>query len=145
MKVDRIQRSESTKTEAKKTETSESISFSHVMSTKRSDMEIERLNQLVQNIEDQGKILAESATIEDLKQYKNLVKEFMEDVVKNGVKIEQSRGFNRGGRTRIYKVISKVDEKLLELSDAVLKRQEKGLTILKIVGQIKGLLVDIYA
>lgn len=145
MKVSRIQKAESAKVEPKKTETSESISFSHVMATKRSDMEIERLNQLVQDIDEQGKILAESAAIEDLKHYKNLVKEFMEDVVKNGVKLEQSRGFNRGGRTRIYKIISKVDEKLLELSDVVLNRQEKGLQILNIVGQIKGLLVDIYA
>lgn len=144
MKVNKVQSTTTGKIDAKKAETSESITFSAVMATKRSDMEVERLNKLVADIEEQGKILAESSTVEDLKRYKSMVKEFMDDVVKNGVKLQQSRGFNRGGRTRIYKIVSKVDEKLMELSDAVLKRQEKGLNILKIVGEIKGLLVDIY-
>lgn len=144
MKVSKIEKTSSGKVENKKTETSESISFTELMATRRSDMEVERLNKLVSDIEDQGKILAESCTVEDLKRYKNLVKEFMSDVVKNGVKLQQSRGFNRGGKTRIYKIISKVDDKLLELSDTVLNRQEKGLHVLKIVGEIKGMLIDIY-
>ena len=55
-------------------------------------------------IEDQGKVLADSRTVEDLKKYKKLVKEFMDSAVKNGLRLEEQRGFNRRGRTKVYKL-----------------------------------------
>ncbi|MDD2482425.1 MAG: DUF327 family protein, partial [Lutispora sp.] len=36
-------------------------------------------------------------------------------------------------------------EKLLELTDAVINRQEKGIKVLTLIGEIRGLLVDLYA
>ena len=115
------------------------------MGIRRDEMDAERINRLIEDIDEQGKILAQSLTVEDLKNYKKKVKESVNEAVKYGLKVQQSRGFNRGGRMRMDKTVQKVDEKLLELADAVISKEEKGLKVLNLVGEIRGLLLDIYA
>lgn len=144
MEVRKIGRATIDQVKSKQDASSEHISFSAVIGQTRDQMNAEKLGKLVQDIEDQGKVLAESVSVEDLRKYKQLIKEFMEDAVKHGLKLEEKRGFNRRGRTKIYKVVEEVDKKLLELTDMVLKRQEKGLRVLDMVGEIKGLLINIY-
>lgn len=145
MKIENIKKINTNKIQPKKVEEESSISFKELMSGRREEMDVERLNRLIEDIEDQGKVLAQSLTVEDLRDYKKKVKEFIDEAVKHGLKIQQSRGFNRGGRIRMYKVIKKVDEKLLELADAVISKEQKGLKVLDLVGEIRGLLLDLYA
>lgn len=123
----------------------ESISFQEVMAKGREKINQEKFSKLLQEIDEAGKILAESRTVEDLRRYKQLVKELMNDVVKYGVALEERRGFNRRGRTKIYKIITEVDKKLLQITDEVLKKESRGLSILDLVGEIKGLLINIFA
>ncbi|MGO0063603.1 YaaR family protein [Brevibacillus fluminis] len=123
----------------------ESISFQELMAKGREKINQEKFQRLLQDIDEQGKILAESRTVEDLRRYKQLVKELMNDVVKYGISLEERRGFNRRGRTKIYKILSEVDKKLLQVTDEVLKKESRGLSILDLVGEIKGLLINIFA
>ncbi|MDD2421500.1 MAG: YaaR family protein [Heliobacteriaceae bacterium] len=123
----------------------EKVSFTEVMHRRREELDRAKLDKLIAQIDDQGQILANTRTVEDLKHYKALVKKFLADAVKHALRVEERRGFNRRGRAKIYKTVAKVDEKLLALTDAVLKKQAKSLQILELVGEIKGLLVDIYA
>ena len=145
MKVENVKKVSTSKVEAKKIKEESSISFRELMSTRRSEIDVEKLNRLIEDIDEQGKILSQSLTVEDLRNYKNKVKEFINEAVKHGLRVQQSRGFNRGGRIRMHKTVQKVDEKLLELTDAVISKEEKGLKVLTLVGQIRGLLLDIYA
>lgn len=145
MKVRNVEKTDTSGIIPKKVKDEASVSFREVMSVRRDEMDTERLNQLVEDIDEQGKILAQSMTVEDMRDYKKKVKEFLSEAVKYGLKLQQSRGFNRGGRMRIYKTVQKVDEKLLELTDAVINRQEKGIKVLTLIGEIRGLLVDLYA
>jgi uncharacterized protein YaaR (DUF327 family) len=144
MEVNKIGRASLEKVKAKQDTSMEKISFTEVMAKKREDLVMEKLKKLMEDIEDQGNVLAESQTIEDLRKYKKLVREFLDEAVKNGLALEERRGFNRRGRTKIYKIVTEVDKKLLELTDAVIKKQEKGLRILDLVGEIKGLLINVY-
>ncbi|MFA7573538.1 MAG: YaaR family protein [Lutispora sp.] len=145
MKVRNVEKTDTSGIIPQKVKDEASVSFREVMSVRRDEIDTERLNQLVEDIDEQGKILAQSMTVEDMRDYKKKVKEFLSEAVKYGLKLQQSRGFNRGGRMRIYKTVQKVDEKLLELTDAVINRQEKGIKVLTLIGEIRGLLVDLYA
>ncbi|USG65313.1 YaaR family protein [Brevibacillus ruminantium] len=120
------------------------VVFSELMNKGRNQLNAERLQKLVVDIEEQGKILADSRTVGDLRKFKSLVKSLLDDAVKNGLKLEEQQGFNRRGRSRVFKVVKEVDQKLLELTDAVLKNQEPGLRILERVGEIKGLVLNIF-
>ncbi|WP_096201153.1 YaaR family protein [Bacillus sp. FJAT-45350] len=146
MDVQRVGKTGLGKIDPKKQEVTGKVSFTEVMGKQRDEKAYERLNALMQKIDDQGKVLAESSrTVDELRKYKALVKEFMEDAVQFGLSLEERRGFNRRGRTKIYKIVQEVDRKLLDLTDALIEKQKKGLEILDMVGEIKGLLVNIYA
>jgi uncharacterized protein len=144
MEVQKITKANVANVSRKEEKAMESVSFTEVMARKRNDVILERLQQQVKEIEEQGKKLAESRTIEDLKKYKKLVKQFLDDAVKNGLQLEEQRGFSRGGRSRIYKIVKEVDKKLIDLTNAVLQKEQKGLDLLGLVGEIQGLIINIY-
>lgn len=145
MEVNKVSRTTLDKTKAKPEAATEKTTFTEVMASKRTDLVMAKLQKLMGDIDDQGAVLAESQTVDDLRKYKKLVREFLDESVKNALALEERRGFNRRGRTKIYKIVTEVDKKLLELTDAVLQKQEKGLRILDLVGEIKGLLINVYA
>ena len=145
MEVNKVNKATLNKVKAKQDISLEKTTFQEVMAQRRQEWDEAKLNKLMQDIEDQGKVLAESRTVEDLRQYKSMIKQFMDDAVKYGLQLEEKRGFNRRGRAKIYKVVSEVDKKLINLTDAILKKQKSTLDILDMVGEIKGLLINIYA
>lgn len=120
------------------------VSFLEILELKDDDRTKKHLEDLLQYVEEKGKKLSENRTVEALFEYKKMVKSFIEEAVEFGLKIDEKRGFSRGGRTRILKTVSAIDNKLLELTDVIMKQEEKNLNILKKVGEIKGLLVNIY-
>ncbi|MDF0726068.1 YaaR family protein [Cytobacillus sp. S13-E01] len=144
MEVQKITNANLNKIKARDEVAKESVSFSEVMSKGRKQQNYERLTGMMKEIEGQGKQLAESRTIDNLRKYKKLVKDFMEEAVSNGLQLEEQRGFNRRGRTKVYKIIKEVDSKLIELTNAVLDKEKKGLDALSLVGEIHGLLINIY-
>ena len=144
MEVNRVSKTGANKIEKKESIPAESISFTEVMGKKREEVLYAKMTKMMQDIEDQGKILSTSQTVEDLKKYKKLVKEFMDDAVNNGLKLEEQRGFNRRGRTKVYKIVKEVDSKLIDLTNAVLDKEKNGLKILNMVGEIKGLIINMY-
>lgn len=144
MDVQKIGKTDLNTIKSKKSGPAESISFQEVMGKNRQEMVHEKLTKLVREIEDQGKVLSESRTVDELRKYKKMVKEFMDEAVQNGLQLEERRGFNRRGRTKIYKIVREVDKKLVDLTNAVLDKEKKSLDILSMVGEIKGLLINIY-
>lgn len=120
------------------------ISFSEVMKQKEQPMQEERLTRLLQEIAAQSERLGKSCSIRDLKQYKLLVKQFMEEAVKFGVAIDERQGFGRRNRTKRYKIVREVDGKLLELTDIILSQEASSIAILDRIGEIRGMLVNLY-
>ena len=144
MEVQKVSRASLNRVAKKEDVTMESVSFTEVMQKKKSDVLFERFQAMAQQIEAQGKKLAESQTVEDLKTYKKLVKQFLDDAVKNSLQLEEQRGFRRRGRAKSYKLVKEVDQKLVDLTNAVLEKEKKGLDLLGLVGEIQGLIINIY-
>lgn len=144
MDVQKIGKAGLDKIQSKPNLPTESISFQEVISKNRQQVLYDKFNKMVQDIEDQGKALSEKRTVDELRKYKKLVKSFLEEAVQNGLQLEEQRGFNRRGRTKIYKIVKEVDKKLIDLTNTVLDKEKKGLDILNMVGEIKGLLINIY-
>ena len=111
---------------------------------KREDREYERFQRQIAAIHEQGELLAESQTVEALADYKQMIKDFMKEAVDAALRLEDKRGFNRRGRAKIYKVVEQVDQKLLALTDQVISGEASRLSLLDQVGEIRGLLVNVY-
>lgn len=144
MDVQRVGKIGLDKIKSKQNGVTESISFQEVMAKGRTNIVYEKLTKLVKDIEDQGKVLAEKRTVDHLRKYKKLVKEFMDEAIQNGLQLEEQRGFNRRGRTKIYKIVKEVDSKLVDLTNAVLDKEKSSMDILQKVGEIKGMLINMY-
>ncbi len=142
--IQKVGRSELQQNEKKKSGPEPSLSFTEIMNKQKDEKAHERFTKLVQQIENQGNVLVETRTVEELRKYKLLVKEFMQEAVEHGLRLEEKRGFNRRGRTKIYKTVQEVDQKLLDLTNAVLEKNKKSLDILDLVGEVRGLLVNVY-
>ncbi|MCT4663291.1 MAG: YaaR family protein [Tissierellales bacterium] len=146
MKIDKIKPSSgvSSNQKAGEIKSGDSVVFQEMMNQKREDRQNERFNELLDHIDKQGKKLAEKQTIANLIDYKKMVKEFVSEAVDHGLKLEKQGGFRRGGRSKIFKIVKKIDEKLLDLTDEILDNEKKGLDVLSCVGEIQGLLINIY-
>ncbi|WP_027409280.1 YaaR family protein [Anoxybacteroides tepidamans] len=144
MEVQKVTKTNMIKTSQKENVTSSSVSFAEVMAKKQEDFIYERFQELVKQIEDQGKVLAESRSVEDLRKYKKLVKTLLDDAVQNGMKLTEQRGFSWNGRQRLYKIVKEVDRKLIDLTNQILQKEQDGINLLSTIGEIQGLIINIY-
>lgn len=144
MDVQRIGKAALLKAGRREEAAKDSISFKEVIGTRRSEVTYERLSKRMQEIEAQGRVLADTQSIDHLRKYKRLVKDFMEDAIQNGLQLEERRGFSHRGSAKVYKLVKEVDQKLVELTNAVLDKEEKGLDLLGMIGEIQGMLINIY-
>ena len=144
MEVKRVNKTPISKIGLKEVTAKDSVSFNSVMDKKRAETTLENLNKKVQEIESQGNKLAESNTVENLRKYKKLVKSFLDDAVKNGLDLQEQRGFNYRGSSKLYKLVKEVDKKLVNLTNTILDKEQQGLDILGKVGEIKGMLINLY-
>ena len=120
------------------------ISFTEILAVKDYDKQKEELQKALDEIDKKGQALVENRTVENLYAYKDLIKSFIEETVKNGLEIRERRGFSKTGRTKVMRTVAEIDAKLLELTNLIVKREYKEINVLKKVGEIQGLLVNIF-
>lgn len=144
MEVNRVGKAVLNRAERKEETAKASVSFTDVISNKRQNVALEKMTGMMKDIETQGEKLAEHRTIDDLRKYKKMVKEFMEEAVNSGLQLEEQRGFNRRGRTKMYKIVKEVDSRLTQLANDVLNKEKSHLDLLNKVGEIQGLLINLY-
>lgn len=103
----------------------------------------EKLNGLMEDITAQGEKLSEHMDIRDMKKYRELVKDFLNEVINRSHKFSRENFLDRRGRHRVYGIVKLVDKNLDDLASELVKDEKDHLTILSKVGEIRGLLLDI--
>jgi len=102
----------------------------------------ERLNEILAKMDRAGERLTQSRTVRDLMEYKNLVKSFVKEATSNGLGLEDRHGFNSRGRPKQYRMLSEIDTKLVDLTNAVLKKETPMIQLLNQMGEIRGMLIN---
>ncbi|HBA69982.1 MAG TPA: DUF327 domain-containing protein [Lachnospiraceae bacterium] len=103
-----------------------------------------RLTSLMEEITMQGDKLAKHRDIKDMKKYRGLVKEFLNEIVNRSHSFTRENFLDRRGRHRVYGIVRLVDAKLDELAQELVKDEKDNLSILSKIGEIRGLLLDIF-
>lgn len=119
-----------------------SFKFSLISKIEAGELQ-EKLSGLMQDITAQGEKLAKHMDIKDMKKYRGLVKEFMNEVVSHSHEFSRENFLDRRGRHRVYGIVKLVDKNLDELATELMKDEKDSLAILGKVGEIEGLLLDI--
>jgi len=103
----------------------------------------EQLQRILQQISMQGERLAKSMTVRELRQYKLLVKQYLEETARRGVQLRDTRGWDRRGRSKRYKLLEEVDQQLLTLADDMLLSEQGRIDLLHKIGEIRGMLINL--
>ena len=99
---------------------------------------------MMEEITQQGDRISKKMDVRDMKRYRSLIKEFMNEVVFRSHKFSRENFLDKKGRHRVYGIIKQVDDTLDELAKELVKDEADHLTILSKIGEIRGLLLDIF-
>ena len=103
----------------------------------------ERLSELMSEITAEGEIIAKRKNIKDMRKYRGLVKDFMNEILNRSHKFSRQNFLDKRGRHRVYGIIKLVDKNLDDLAAELLKEESDNLSILAKIGEIRGLLIDL--
>ncbi len=120
------------------------MDFSDFLQKEQQQQTREQLNQLLEDIDEQGKKLLISKGLRELSTYKTLIRRFINEVVENALLLEDKYSYDKAGRKKRYKVLKEIDEKLMSLSEMILEKESDQIKLLEEMGDIRGLIVNLY-
>ena len=120
-------------------------SFKFTLASAITDAELQaKVDALMEDITAQGNRIAQHMDIRDMKRYRTLIKDFLNEVVYRSHKFSRENFLDRKGRHRVYGIIKLIDENLDELASELVSDEKDHISILSKIGEIEGLLLDIF-
>jgi len=143
MKVNQLQIPQLQKVQDKKLN-GENSEFKFTLISKIKDEQLQgKLNKMIDDITVQGKKIADHMDIKDMKKYRSMIKDFLNEVVPRSHEFSRENFLDRRGRHRVYGIVKLVNKNLDELSQELITNEKNNLSILGKVDEIRGLLLDI--
>ncbi|MEK4484018.1 YaaR family protein [Psychrobacillus sp. FSL H8-0484] len=121
-----------------------STKFGQMVSKQEQRMQTETMTKLLGDISTAGDRLARSRNLRDMAKFKMLIRKFLHEAVDFGMGLKQSHTWNRFGEGRKLKIVETIDEKLVELAEEILSQEKSSIELLDKIGEIKGLLINLY-
>ncbi|SHJ61901.1 hypothetical protein SAMN05444401_3480 [Clostridium amylolyticum] len=101
----------------------------------------EQLKKTLEEIKKKGNRLVITKCYADVKAYKNLIKEYLQDVLAFMYNVKKDISF---WQTQYFITVETIDNKLKELTENLLQEEKENLNIASTIDEIQGLIVDIY-
>jgi uncharacterized protein YaaR (DUF327 family) len=117
--------------------------FAGFMNDEREVATQEEFMKRMKRIMQQGDRLTHSMSIRELREYKMLVHRFLEDTVRKGIGLKETRGWDRRGRTKRYQILEDIDKMLVSMADELLSTETGRIELLGKMGEIRGLLINL--
>ena len=143
IKVNNVQQAMPVEQTAQLQETDGTFKFTLVSRIEEQELQ-NALANMMEEITRQGDKLAKHRDIKDMKRYRALIKDFMNEVVNRSHAFSRENFLDRKGRHRVYGIIRLIDENLDQLAQELVKDEQDNLAILSKMGEIRGLLLDIF-
>ena len=143
IKVNHVQQTQAVTQPQETTPTDGSFKFTLASHVEEAGLQA-RLQGLMEEITMQEDRLYKKRDVRDMKKYRSLIKEFMNEVVSRSHSFSRENFLDKRGRHRVYGIIRLIDENLDELAKELVKDEQDNLMILNKIGEIKGLLLDIF-
>lgn len=118
--------------------------FGDILVRQGSKLQTEQLTRLLGDISAAGDRVAKSRNLRELTRFKMLIKRFLQEAVEYGLDMKQSHSWNRFGEGRRLKIVETIDEHLVELAQDILSEEKDTIDLLDKIGEIKGLLINLY-
>lgn len=142
IKVDTVQQTQTAVPVRQAQETDADFKFTLMSSLEEEGLQA-RLSVMMEDITMQGKKLSKHMDVRDMKHYRKLIQEFMNEIASRSHKFSRENFLDRRGRHRVYGMIKRVNEALDELAQELVREEKDHLAILGKIDEIRGLLLDI--
>ncbi len=142
IKIDPMQQTVATTATRHTQSTGEEFKFTLMSSLEEEGLQA-RLSLMMEDITMQGKKLSKHMDVRDMKHYRKLIQEFMNEIVNRSHQFSRENFLDRRGRHRVYGMIKRVNAALDELAQELMKDEKDHLSILGRIDEIRGLLLDI--
>lgn len=142
IKVDNIQLQSKIEPKQKTDKTEDSFRFTLISNIEEKELKL-RLENLMNDITNQGSKIKEHIDVRDMKKYRSLIKEFMNEIANHSHEFSRENFLDRRGRHRVYGIIKQVDTNLDQLASQLLAEEKDEISILNKVDEIRGLLLDL--
>ena len=120
---------------------SEKKDFSQSFSQERHKKSEEQLNKMIDDIKKRGSKLITTKTYVDVIMYKKMIKEYLESILKFMYETKKDISF---WQTQYFITVDTVDNRLEELTKALLSDEKDNINIASTIDEIQGMIVDIY-
>ena len=102
---------------------------------------------LLSSIEEQelqGNKLSRKMDIRDMKLYRKMIKEFMNEIVTHSHSFSRENFLDKKGRHRVYGMVKLIDAALDDLAEELMREEKDHLAILNKIGEIQGMILDLF-
>lgn len=118
--------------------------FSNILS-QTNKMNSRELEDFLSKLDMQGKKLSESLSVNDLHEFKNMVKKFLQSTFGQSRNMQEESYWDFRGQPKVMARVTKINKALEELGQQILTNHAEPLKILDKIGEIRGLIVDLFA
>ncbi len=115
--------------------------FSQNFSSERHKKNEQELKKMIDDIRKRGSRLVLTKCYIDVKAYKNMIKEYLQSVMKHMYDVKKDISF---WQTQYFITVDTIDLKLEDLTRMMIEGEKENLNIAATVDDITGLLIDIY-
>lgn len=143
IRVNQLQAMNQLDTKLQTEQTDGSFKFTLVSHIEQQDLQA-RLLVMVEEITQQGKRIKKKVDIKDMKKYRQLIKEFMNEIITHSHEFTRENSLDRMGRHRVYGIVRLVDKACDELALELIKEEKDQLLILSKIDEIRGMLLDLF-
>ncbi|MDE5781401.1 MAG: YaaR family protein [Lachnospiraceae bacterium] len=133
-----------TQSETQKQVAQQNDNFKFMLASNIEEKDLQaKISTMIGEISDFGKRISKKTDIRDMKYYRGLIKEFLNEIVYRSHSFSRENYLDRKGRHRVYGIIRLIDKNLDELAQELIKDEKDNIKILNLVGDIEGMLLDI--
>lgn len=105
---------------------------------------INHVKELIDDIEKQGVKLTKRADMSEMQKYREKITQLINETVSNGFAFHKEGAIGSNGRSKIFAMIKTINDKLDGMTKKLLDDEKDNIQLLDDVDDIRGLLIDMY-
>ena len=143
LRVSQLQQPAQIDTKTTAPESDGSFRFTLLSSIQEQELQAS-LAVMMEDITQQGNKLSRKMDIRDMKLYRKMIKEFMNEIVTHSHSFSRENFLDKKGRHRVYGMVKLIDQALDDLAEELMREEQDHLAILNKIGEIQGLILDLF-
>lgn len=113
--------------------------------TQTQTLKSKELETFLTKLDTKGSKLAETLSLKELQEFKDMVRLFIRSTFGKSRKVSEDSYWDFRGRPKILARVKDIDTALEELGTKMIEKNINQLDILNRIGEIKGMIVDLFA